>query len=198
MDTSHEAKSVLVRAVPSFQNNTIRCQGEVSFRSQSARDYGYLLDVDDEVDVWSCQSVQLERGTQVHRPDFALYRDGRRELVDVTSGSGDNPPSWVAEAATFQGFDYRVFKRGELPAVRLKNARDLLRYARFEAPLSDRIRLLAALDAEGTLTVAECLSVFQRNPIPSLASLILHRFIAIDLDERLIGPETQVRRRRDF
>lgn len=198
MDTSHVAKPALVRAVPSFPNHTIRCRGEVSFRSQSARDYGYLLDVDDQVDVWSCQTAQLETGTEVHRPDFTVYRDGGRELVDVVIDSRSGPPPSIVDAATSQGFNYRVIRRSELPSVRLKNARDLLRYARFEVPLSDRIRLLAALDAEGTLTVAECLSAFQRNPIPSLASLILHRFIAIDLDERLIGPETQVRRRCDF
>jgi hypothetical protein len=85
-----------------------------------------------------------------------------------------------------------------LPQIRVKNAKDLLRYAKFEAALSDRIRLLAALDEHGSLSVAECLNAFQETkPIAGLASLVLHRFIMMDLDDALIGPETQVRRKRD-
>jgi hypothetical protein len=73
-----------------------------------------------------------------------------------------------------------------------------LRYARHEAALSDRIRLLAALDEYSSLTVAEALIVFRETkPVAGLASMVLHRFVTMDLDERLIGPETIVRRKRD-
>ncbi|UIK14457.1 hypothetical protein LZK80_36660 (plasmid) [Rhizobium leguminosarum] len=73
-----------------------------------------------------------------------------------------------------------------------------MRYARHEAALSDRIRLLAALDEYSGLTVAEALGVFRETkPVAGLASMVLQRFVTMDLDERLIGPETIVRRKRD-
>jgi hypothetical protein len=79
----------------------------------------------------------------------------------------------------------------------LKNAKDLLRYARHEAALADRIRLLAALDECSSLTVSEALMVFRETkPVAGLASLVLQRFVTMDLDDRLIGPETIVRRNR--
>lgn len=198
MDKSQIANLAQNRAVPYFQSNTVRCQGEVRFRFHAARDYACLLDVDDEVEAWSCQSTQLHNGQDAHAPDFTVRMSGGVCLVDVCRDGSAAAPSWIAHAAQASGWSHRVVYPHQFPAIRLRNARDLLRYARFEISLSDRIRLLAALDAEGSLTVAECLSAFQRNPIPSLASLILHRFVAIDLDEQLIGPETQVRRRRDY
>ncbi|WP_210388408.1 hypothetical protein [Mesorhizobium caraganae] len=74
---------------------------------------------------------------------------------------------------------------------------DLLRYARWHCPLGDRVRLLAALDEHGSLTVAECLAAFHETvPIAGLSSLVLRRFVEIDLDEARIGPETAVRRIR--
>lgn len=82
-------------------------------------------------------------------------------------------------------------------SFRLRNSKDLLRYGFYRPPLGDRIRLLAALDDMGSLTVAECMSaVREGRPMPTVAALILQGFLAIDLDETLIGPETQVRRIR--
>jgi hypothetical protein len=53
------------------------------------------------------------------------------------------------------------------------------------------------LDEFASMTVAECLPAFRETvPIAGLSSLILHRFVEIDLDEARIGPETMVRRRR--
>lgn len=50
----------------------------------------------------------------------------------------------------------------------------------------------------GSLAVAEALSALREGrPMARLAALILHRFIEIDLDEAMIGPETAVRRIRD-
>jgi hypothetical protein len=88
---------------------------------------------------------------------------------------------------------------GELSVgFRLRNAKDLLRYGFYRATLGDRVRLLAALDEMGSLTVAECMAAFQEGkPMPSLASMALHGFISIELDQALIGPETAVRRIRD-
>ncbi|ANL10320.1 MULTISPECIES: hypothetical protein [unclassified Rhizobium] len=61
-------------------------------------------------------------------------------------------------------------------------------------PLGDRIRILAALEQEGCATVSECMSTFREiNPMAGLSSLILHRFVAVDLDAELIAPHTSVR-----
>ena len=61
--------------------------------------------------------------------------------------------------------------------------------------MGDRVRLLAALDENGSMTVSECMPAFlETPPIAGLSSLILHRFVEIELDEARISPETQVRR----
>lgn len=174
--------------------NTVRCIGAANFRSQLARDVACLLDVDAAVTSWSCQSSTLSHCDQTYYPDFTVEREGRIVIVDVASRG---KPVWVAEAAAAAGYGYDSFSRDDLPLVRLRNAKDLLRYARFQVSLGDRIRLLAVLDENGSLTVAECLSAFRETqPVPGLASMVLNRFVEIDLDEALIGPETTVRRYR--
>lgn len=46
-------------------------------------------------------------------------------------------------------------------------------------PLGDRVRLLAALDEDGSIPVAECLGAFRETrSMAGLSSLILHRFVA--------------------
>lgn len=61
--------------------------------------------------------------------------------------------------------------------------------------LGDRVRLLAGLHENGSLTVAECFGAFHETPpMAGLASLILHRVVYVDLDCGPIGPETSVRR----
>ncbi|MDM9627389.1 hypothetical protein QTL95_15885 [Rhizobium sp. S152] len=176
--------------------STVRCSGPVLFRDQLARDIACLLDVDDDVLSWSCQSMPLASGQQIYRPDFVVRRADRTFLVD---GHREDPaPDWLKSKAAQDGYAYEAIDREALPRVRLKNAKDRLRYARHEAALSDRIRLLAALDEYSSLTVAEALMVFRETkPVAGLASMVLQRFISMDLDERLIGPETIVRRRRD-
>jgi hypothetical protein len=107
-------------------------------------------------------------------------------------------PKWLREG-DFDG-DYRCefVTRAMLPAIRLRNAKELLRYARYDVALSDRIRLLAALDEYSSMTLAEAITAFQETkPVAGLASLVLQRFVSIDLDDELIGPETIVRRRAD-
>ncbi|WP_261330022.1 hypothetical protein [Rhizobium leguminosarum] len=172
---------------------TVRCHGPVLFRDQLARDIACLLDIDDDVLTWSCQSLALKDGQQVYCPDFLVER---ADLSFVVDGRREGAPPWAREKARDAGYAYEQIERSALPEIRLRNARDLLRYARYEAPLSDRIRLLAALNECSSLTLAEALIVFREiKPVAGLASMVLHRFVTIDLDERLIGPETIVRRR---
>jgi hypothetical protein len=175
--------------------HTVRCAGPAVFRNQLARDVACLLDVDDDVQSWSCLSRSFTNGTEAFRPDFVVESAHSEVIVDVSAK--DERPSWLENAVASSGARLQLLTRADLPAVRLRNAKDLLRYARYEASLDDRVRLLAALDEGGSLTVAECMAAFRSDaPIPSLASLILNRFVAVDLDEAPIGPETIVRRRR--
>ncbi len=176
--------------------STVRCDGPVLFRDQLSRDIACILDVDDDIVSWSCRSFSLTQDGQTYRPDFHVHRADCSFLVD---GSREEAaPEWVRDQADRAGLSYEVVKASELPPIRLKNAKDLMRYARYEAALSDRVRLLAALDECSSLSVADALIVFRETkPMAGLASMVLHRFVTMDLDERLIGPETTVRRRRD-
>ena len=174
---------------------SVRCTGQLVFRNQLARDVACLLDVDDSVRSWSCMSTALSYNGSVFQPDFLVEREEGTSAIDVSSDS--DRPSWLEDAVCSLGYRLETVTRAEIPAIRLRNARDLLRYARYEVSLDDRIRLLAALDENGTLSVAECLPAFKAiPPIAGLASLILSRFIAVDLDYALIGPEATVRRHR--
>lgn len=176
--------------------STVRCAGPVLFRDQLARDIACLLDVDDDVLSWSCRSLALSKDGQVYKPDFTVEKADLRFAVDGVRDDG--APDWAKAKSIDAGFPYEAIAASALPRIRLKNAKDLLRYARHEAALSDRIRLLAALDEYSSLTVAEALIAFRETkPVAGLASMVLHRFVTMDLDERLIGPETIVRRKRD-
>ncbi|WP_244494611.1 hypothetical protein [Ensifer sp. Root127] len=198
---SISVKSLFATQTPAskiyYPLGTVRCDGPPVFRSQLARDIACLLDVDDEVTSWTCMSVPFEHQDELHRPDFEVTRADETFLVEACCENFGNIEA-LYESARAAGYRYELVERTALPTIRLKNARDLLRYARFEAALSDRIRLLAALDENGSLSVAECLTAFQETkPVAGLASLSLQRFITMELDEALIGPETQVRRQRD-
>lgn len=153
-----------------------------------------LLDIDDAVTEWRCQSLPFRNGTAIYRADFVAKVDQGTVVIDAVT---EDTPLWMAGAVHEGGYKYEAVRRPELPAIRLKNAKDLLRYGKFQAGLEDRVRLLGALDEHGTLTLAESLSAFRETrPIAGLASMVLNRFIDIDLDEALIGPESTVRRRR--
>ncbi|RST85489.1 hypothetical protein EJC49_15485 [Aquibium carbonis] len=171
---------------------TVRCQGAPSFRTQLARDFACLLDVDDEVSAWSCLPAELARDDESHVPDFLVRRGGRHELVDTGNGPGFR---WLSQEAEERGCAYVVVPSAVIrEGFRLANARDLLRYARWECPLGDRIRLLAGLEENGSLTVSESLAAFRETrPIAGLAALALSRFVSIDLDSAPIGPNTSVR-----
>ncbi|MBO9197508.1 hypothetical protein J5277_25665 [Rhizobium sp. 16-449-1b] len=123
---------------------------------------------------------------------MASYVDGHDVYFHVVDGEGDPE---VTEAAACRRIWHRFVTAKEIRAgYRLQNAKDLLRYADYQTPLGDRIRLLAALEHEGSATVAECLSIFREvSPMAGLSSLILRRWVTIDLDLELISPHTTVR-----
>lgn len=178
-----------------FPLHTVRCDGPAVFRNQLARDIGCLLDVDDDVTKWSCATVELMMDDISHVPDFFVERVDGFVLIDAsTRGTSSN---FIEEMAAKAGYRYQSLSRADFSIIRLRNAKDLLRYARYSVNLDDRIRVLAALEECGTMTLSECLSVFRTTqPVPAFASMVLQRFISIDLDEALIGPETTVRRYR--
>ncbi len=164
---------------------TVRCIGKPAFRTQIARDVGCLLDVDHQVSEWSCLPLVLTAGDDSHAPDFVVRRGDRQVLVDAFTASWPRPDGWIEAAAIRRGYSYELWSEEQIRAgYRLVNSRDLLRYATWECPLGDRVRLLAALDEAGSLTVAECLPAFlETRPVAGLASLILQRFVDVELDD---------------
>lgn len=173
---------------------TVYCHGTPMFRSRAARDLGCLLDVDPDVQAWECQPLELQVGNRHHAPDFLVtYIGGIQWLLDACDGQGDRA---VTEAALQEGYRHRFVPREERESgFRLRNARDLLRYGHYRCPLGDRIRIIATLDEVGSFSVAEALGLFREvSPMAGLASLILQRMLAIELDEALINPDTIVRR----
>ncbi|WP_105382902.1 hypothetical protein [Neorhizobium alkalisoli] len=179
-----------------YPRQTVRCSGPAAFRNQLARDIACLLDVDDSVTSWSCLGESFHHDGETYFPDLIAEREGCRTIIQANEQS-EEMPTWLPDGARSAGHEFQVLKRDDLPAIRLRNAKELLRYAGYEVGLDDRVRLLAALEDQGTLTVAECLPAFRSVPaIPGLASLILSRAVAVDLDDALISPETVVRRYR--
>lgn len=68
-------------------------------------------------------------------------------------------------------------------------------YGNYTVPLGDRLRLLGALDENGSMPIAEYLNAFQETkPVAGLAAMILNRYLEVDLDDAPLGPETVVRR----
>lgn len=167
--------------------------GSVRLRSQFARDVACLLEFDESISSWTCQSEQFQNGFDTHRPDFVVERDHDVLIIDVITRR--SPPAWIADAVRNEGYKYQAMTRGDVDHVRLKNCKDLIHYSGRDVPLGDRVRVLSALDHEGSLPLADCLSLFREiRPIDGLANMVLARFISIDLDTALIGPETSVRK----
>jgi hypothetical protein len=178
---------------------TIKCSGTPVFRTQNSRDFACLLDLDPDVLRWTCVGIELSYGGESYLTDFVVTGiDDRTFVVDVAHDV-PRPPDWIALAAERAGHGYRRVAMADfVGSNRLLNAKDLLRYGFYRCPLGDRVRILAALDEMGSLTVAEALSAFREGrPMACLAALILQRFLEVELDEALIGPETVVRRIRD-
>lgn len=176
---------------------TIKCIGPAAFRSEHARDFACLLDLDPEVVQWSPAPPILQEGDDQYQLDFVVITEIGSFLIDVGRDE-PRPPSWVTSLAESMGHQYRPVAMAEFEgSFRLRNAKDLLRYGFYRPPLGDRIRLLAALDDMGSLTVAESMSaVREGRPMPTVAALILQGFLEIDLDDALIAPDTLVRRIR--
>lgn len=193
------AKRAKAVAATSFEpRNTVRCAGEARFRCQAARDAACLLDVDTDVLDWSCLPPVLSNGTETFAVDLAVTKASGIEYLAVREQvDGPGAPDWAGRAAAELGATLRVVPHADLLGYRLENARELLLYARWRVSLSQRITLLAALDEEGSLTLAECLSAVRGNsdPIGIVAALALRRFVELDLDSSLLGPETRVIRR---
>lgn len=180
---------------------TIKSKGTPKFRSQAARDFACLLDVDPDVASWSSRDEDIDVifETEVHTVDFvAETADGRifYHDVDDTLPAG---PEWIDLAVGQKGGIYApVSMEGLMDSSRLLNAKDLLKYGAYRCSLGDRVRILSALDEMGSLTVAEALTAFREGrPMACLAVLILQGFLEVDLDAGPIGPETTVRRIRD-
>ncbi len=176
-----------------FPRNTVYCVGPAIFRSQSARDAACLLDLDESVEQWSCQSRTFGTGIETYIPDFVVERAGGTHVVDIVGGQAI--PNWIKSAVEAEGFRYQIWSRADFPLVRLKNSKDLLRYARFETSLVDRLVLLTALAEAGSLRLSEAMTMaLGARAIPVIASMVLHRQLSIDLDDELIGPDTIIRR----
>ena len=187
--------SALIRTFP--PTGTVKCDGARLFRSQAARDVGCLLDVNESVVSWRCMPMPFGAGGIVHVPDFEVHNeDGGILYLDAPDRGTSVDVTLLATEAKRLNARYRLLERGEIyDGFRLRNARDLLRYAATVTPLGDRLRLLGALEENGSLPLAECLNVFQEvRPVPGLASLVLHGYVEIDLDGAPIGPESSVRR----
>lgn len=177
-----------------YPRNTVRCSGDPMFRTQLARNLGCVLDVDRHVVAWLCLPAELKAEIGPHVPDVMVdYDDGRRVFMDTVEQEGSPD---ITEAAAIAGIRHRFVTRKEIEAgYRLQNARDLLRYANYRTPLNDRVRLLAALDEMGSLSVADTFPLFgEVKPMTGIAWMVLHRMIAIELDDEIIGPETAIRR----
>ncbi|GEO87522.1 MULTISPECIES: hypothetical protein [Alphaproteobacteria] len=176
---------------------TVKCDGVRLFRSQAARDVGCLLDVNPSVASWRCMPMPFGAGGIAHVPDFQVFdEEGGILYLDAPDRIVSADVADIASEAVHLNARYRLLERAEVyDSFRLRNARDLLRYAGTVTPLGDRLRLLAALDEHGSLPLAECLKAFQETrPVPGIASLILHGYVEVDLDDAPLGPETAVRR----
>ncbi|CAN7445302.1 hypothetical protein LJR255_002868 [Pararhizobium sp. LjRoot255] len=176
---------------------TVKCDGVRLFRSQSARDVGCMLDVNPSVVSWRCMPMPFGAGGIAHVPDFQVFdEDGSTLYLDAPDRAMSVDTTLLATEAERLNARYRLLDRGEIyDGFRLRNAKDLLRYAATVTPLGDRLRLLAALDEHGSLPLAECLKAFQETrPVPGIASLILHGYVEVNLDDAPLGPETAVRR----
>lgn len=180
---------------PIFPFATLKATGHPLFRSQEARDYACLMDLDPEVVSWQSLTSTAAAGVR-HcrlRVDFLVQTVTERLLVEVLP-LGAEASDLDGEIPMIAGYRHLLVRFSELNAIRVSNARDLVRYARYEAALGDRIRVLAALDEMGSLTLAECLSaVREGRPMDTVASMILRAHIEVDIDENLLGPDTTVR-----
>lgn len=189
--------SKIYRPFPPY--STLKCLGEPLFRDKHSRQYACLLDLDPEVITWKCMPQAIVNDSNSVRPqwwhvDFAVETSDEALLVNIWQ-TAKGGPGWLSGVADRMGYRLQHVSMLDLDPVRLQNAVDLMRYVGCEVPLGDRVRILAALDEAGTLTLAETLSVMRESrPMHSVASLILSGVLEVDLSEALLGPDSVVRR----
>lgn len=182
---------------PLFPFASLKATCRPVFRSQAARDYACLMDLDPEVISWQPMTypiTDIGDAQGHHHVDFEVQATTHTLIVEVQCGEHGSP-AWLQNTLTECGYRYQAVLPADLNPVRVCNARDLIRYARYEAFLGDRVRVLAALDELGSLSLAECLTaVREGRAMQTIASMILHGHIEVDLDDSLLGPDTIVRR----
>lgn len=175
--------------------NTVRCNEAAIFRTKAARHAACLLDADPFVLSWSCLPRLISWKDGQHVPDFLVKKSSGIAYIDVTPVTGNAPPSWMPEAAKAQGWRYEVMSEASFAdGCRLANAQEMLRYAAFDVSLGDRVRVLSFLEEHGPAPLATCMTVIRngQDPVGVLAALALRRFIDIEIDEALLGPDTRV------
>ncbi|MQW88332.1 hypothetical protein [Sinorhizobium saheli] len=184
-----------------FPSATLKCLGRTLYRSQEASDYACLLELDPDVISWRCITQPFVNHSPARKPrhryvDFAVQKGDETLLVDIWRGTPEII-TWLPGVAERLGYTYHPISIFDLNPTRIQNARDLVRYGGREAALGDRIRILAGLDEMGSLTLAECLGAVRDGaPMGSVANLILRGMLEVDLDEKLLDPDTIVRRAR--
>ncbi|MBY5439068.1 hypothetical protein [Rhizobium leguminosarum] len=184
-----------------FPSSTAKCRGRTLYRSQEASDYACILELDPAVIYWRCVTQPIANDSGARKPrhryvDFAVCTSDETLLVDVWRGVPE-VITWLPGVAASLGYRYQAISISEVNPTRLQNARDLVRYSGREATLGDRIRLLAGLDEMGSMSLAECLGAVREGaPMRTIAGMILKGYLEVDLDERLLGPDTIVRRAR--
>lgn len=185
-----------------FPSFTTKCRGRTLYRSQEASDYACLLELDSTVVHWRCITQPIVNDSRARKPrhryvDFAVRTtDERNLLVDIWRGIPETI-TWLPGVAERLGYRYQPVSIFDVNPVRLQNAKDLVRYAGWQATLGDRIRILAGLEEMGSLTLAECLgAVRESRPMASIASMILMGVLEVELDDALLGPDAVVRRAR--
>lgn len=150
--------------------------------------------MDTDVERWSCRpapsDVSDRNGVvfEVHRAT-GTERLLPSEHADAGGDARDRQPACGTA---------RVVTRDDIDPVRLDNAKLILPYARWRVSIDDRVRLLAALDEEGSVTLGECLAIFRNTsrPIAAVAALVLARIVDLELDTPL-GSRSRVIRRPD-
>lgn len=190
---------VTVSTIVSTFPATLKCEGMPQFRSSVARDFAYLLAVDPAVTSWATRPPSLAVEDRLHVADFKVMdADGVPWILDCFDQNLYELTPAIKRAACAYGYRHRVVERAELyDGYRLQNAKDLLRYANFRVSLAERVRLLAMLDDQGSLTLSECAVIVSgKYGVAVVASLVLQGLLEVDLDAAMLGPETMVRRIR--
>lgn len=200
---SFESASAAAEGQPPayFSDNlpTLKCMGKPLFRSRQSRDLACLLDIDPDIRSWSTPGPALHVSGCIHTAEFSVTDHvGTVAFLDTTTAAHVQAADIDAAAQRLKA-SYRLVRSDDIydGGFRLPNARDLLKYARVTVTLADRVRLLGLLDQEGSLPMSDCLGTIRNTePVAAIASMILHRFVEVELDEAILGPETMVRRIR--